>query len=345
MNEDDKKGMRCVRRKKQRKRRIRRRILRTVFLLSIITFLYIWVLVNKTKENKRIDTFLSAEVIDGESDAEIFLQTGEKEYEEDTLPLEIGRPVSRSDEEVLERLKELGQSSKRIQCIYENYKKYPVEMLTALANNPEMVDFVIGYLETETYEADLTEQEKKSAYPLFLQWDKRWGYHEYGNSNIGLSGCGPTSLSMVLYYLTRDEKYTPDYVADYSMRNGYYVDGSGTSWELMLDYPKKCGLSVYQPALMENKLISLLDRGQVIICAMSRGDFTSAGHFIVIYGYDETGFLVNDPNCVYRSQRTWTYDELQWQIKSIWAYEKNSDGINSVFERSEETIYFIEKTD
>ena len=41
-----------------------------------------------------------------------------------------------------------------------------------------------------------------------------------------------------------------------------------------------------------------LDAGRFLICAMKKGDFTAAGHFIVVYGYDESGFLVNDPNCV-----------------------------------------------
>ena len=45
--------------------------------------------------------------------------------------------------------------------------------------------------------------------PLFLQWDPRWGYTEYGeDSFLGLSGCGPTCLSMVLYYLTGDKSLT-----------------------------------------------------------------------------------------------------------------------------------------
>ena len=67
---------------------------------------------------------------------------------------------------------------------------------------------------------------------------------------------------------------------------------------------------------------ALLDNGSLIICAMSRGDFTLAGHFIVIRGYDREGFLVNDPNCLSRSRRHWTFSQLKPQIKGIWAYTK-----------------------
>lgn len=52
---------------------------------------------------------------------------------------------------------------------------------------------------------------------------------------IGLSGCGPTCLSMVLLALTEDEEATPYEVARFSEENGYYVEGSGTAWSLMTE--------------------------------------------------------------------------------------------------------------
>ncbi len=313
-------GRRINRRKQRSRKKIRNRMCGIVSFGGLLIVFVIFIM-SITKQSASQEDSTGMEAIERKEAVEYLPQKSEDRIAPVTL--QIGRPVSRSEDEVLERIRELSEISDEIKEIYEEYSMYPPEMLAALANNPEMADFVLGYLEEEAVKTEggsFTKQEKEEAYPLFLQWDKRWGYHEYGNSNVGLCGCGPTCLSMVVYYLTRNENYTPDYIADYSMQNGYYVDGSGTSWELMLEYPQKCGLRVEQPALMENKLMTLLDNGHIIICAMGRGDFTSAGHFIVIYGYDETGFLVNDPNCIARSQRTWSFDELKWQIRSIWAY-------------------------
>lgn len=47
-----------------------------------------------------------------------------------------------------------------------------------------------------------------------------------------------------------------------------------------------------------------------------------AEEYIMIYGYDENGFKINDPNCIYRSSRYWTYEELCSQIRILWSYEK-----------------------
>lgn len=235
----------------------------------------------------------------------------------------VEKPIQRTSSQILERLSELGQNNPVIQEIYNNYSMYPENLLAALANNPEMTDFVTGYLDGgRTTAGGLTSHEKEQDFPLLLQWDPRWGYQPYGTDNIGLTGCGPTCMSMVLFYLTRDEKLTPDRIAAYSMENGYYVEGTGTAWALMEDMPMLYDIKVTKPRSSERVMKSVLDDGGIIICAMGEGDFTVSGHFIVIYGYDTKGFKVNDPNCVVRSSKSWTFDELEPQIKNIWAYEK-----------------------
>ena len=232
----------------------------------------------------------------------------------------VDRPRERTMEQVWERLSQLAEEDERIAGILENSYKYPDKLLEALANNPEMTDFVMGYEENAgRVSGTLTQDEMKQDFPLFLQWDPRWGYGDYGDgSNIGLAGCGPTCLSMALFYLTGDESLTPDRMAEYSMKNGYYISGTGTAWALLQDVPEQYGISVSQPKAEENTMKTALDNGSVIICSMGPGDFTAAGHFIVIYGYDKKGFLVNDPNCVARSRQTWSFSDLKGQIKNIW---------------------------
>ena len=236
----------------------------------------------------------------------------------------VGKPMDRTAKEVLQKLKELGGANPTILEIYQNHSLYPDDLLAALANNPEMADFVAGYLNRTDYATSgLTSLEKEQEHPLFLQWDPRWGYESYGTeSNIGLAGCGPTCLSMVLFYLTGDETLTPDKIAKYSMDNGYYMQGTGTAWALMEDVPKRYDIKVSSLSKSAANMKAVLDNNSIIICSMGKGDFTAFGHFIVIYGYDENGFFVNDPNCIARSRRNWTYSEIEKQIKKIWVYTK-----------------------
>ena len=234
-------------------------------------------------------------------------------------------PVVRTREQALEKIKELSQWFPILHHVYDNEEQYGNSLIMALAGNPEMADFAYGYLTREpVVTGGFTEDEVPEEYPLFLQWDIRWGYMPYGNTggNMGSSGCGPACLSMAVFYLTGNRECTPDAVAQYSMDNGYYVAGAGTAWSLLYDYPKEHGLTSSSVGRSEAKLKAELDKGNILICSVKPGDFTAGGHFILIYGYDENGFKVNDPKCIYRSRLSWTYEQIKDDIKQTWSIGK-----------------------
>ena len=133
------------------------------------------------------------------------------------------------DKDVEDTLAKLAKENEDIAGIYAERSKYPEELLAALAANQEMTDFVKGYLASDgTVTGGISEEEKGQSFPLFLQWDKRWGYSPYGRSSICISGCGPTCLSMVIFSLTRDDHATPDALA----RFGILYGGPGNALEL-----------------------------------------------------------------------------------------------------------------
>lgn len=225
------------------------------------------------------------------------------------------------DPELEQQLAVLAAEDEEIAAIYANRGQYPEELLAALAGNPEIAAFVAGYPEAEKKATDgFSEEELEADNPLLLQWDSRWGYASYGDSNIGIAGCAPTCLSMVILSLTGNSEATPDALADYSMRNGHYVEGIGTAWTLLSDGAEAYGLTVRELGLDEDAMKTCLNRGGLIICSMRPGDFTTSGHFIVIYDYDANGFYVNDPNSMIRSARQWSFGDIKYQIKNIWSY-------------------------
>ncbi len=332
--------------KRQAEYRARRKYRQRLFLLfliiiNVIVVLNIW---NVNIQIKQLQVTLqrleNARYENEKTETVEISADGLTDYVSRISTAEVGKPRSRTWMETLQTLDMLGQSNPLIDEISRNNSLYPEDMLMALANNPEMADYVAGYpeymqmqenrntsvMDEKSEAAGLSEAEKAQEYPLLLQWDPRWGYQIYGKSNyIGIAGCGPTCLAMVMYYLTKEESFTPDRIAAYAMSNGYYVEGTGTAWALMKDLPETYGIEVKEHKISERALKGALEDGELLICAMREGDFTAAGHFIVIYGYDEFGFKVNDPNCVARSRRRWSYDEIGEQIKSVWGYRKNTE--------------------
>lgn len=196
--------------------------------------------------------------------------------------------------------------------------EWPWEIIALYENNPETREFVLNYPDREEIKVDITGYSTQTV-PLFLQWDPMWGYEKYGTSCIAVTGCGPTCLAMAGYYLTGDINMTPDQIAQFAQRNGYYQKGYGSSWTLISEGAGKLGLTATELPLVKKKMTDALEAGNPVILALGAGDFTSSGHYIVLTGYEDGAFTVNDPNSRVRSERTWTYEELEGQIRNIWA--------------------------
>lgn len=197
--------------------------------------------------------------------------------------------------------------------------EYPKSLIELLERNPETEAFVLDYPFREECELDLSAYEDSQTVPLFLQWDPMWGYEKYGSDVIGITGCGPTCLAMVGYYLTGDENYSPGQIADFAWKNGYYESGYGSSWTLISEGGEELGFEVTELPLVKKKMVDSLEAGNPIILAMGPGDFTSSGHYIVLTGVEDGAFRVNDPNSRENSEKLWSYEEIEGQIRNIWA--------------------------
>lgn len=198
--------------------------------------------------------------------------------------------------------------------------EWPDELIELLDRNPETKDFVLNYplKKNITTEVDLSEYKDCDSVPLFMQWDERWGYNEYAGELMGISGCGPTCLSMVSVYLLNNTDYTPQYIAEFAETNGYSVSGNGSSWTLISNGGEELGLDITEIPLVEKRIIDNLEVGNPIICVMGPGDFTSTGHFIVITDFEDGKVKINDPNSKSRSEKLWELSDVMGQIRNLW---------------------------
>lgn len=199
---------------------------------------------------------------------------------------------------------------------------YPQVVREAFATAKENVEYLLNFpfLKDVKQDVDISGYDISKGVPLFIQWDERWGYLPYAGNYAGLAACGPTCLSMVAYYLTGDPIYTPVYMMEYAEANGYCGNRQGTYWSFFTEGAVKLGFIVKEEYKTEQKLKNLLNEDKLIILSMGPGHFTSAGHFIVVTGYENGYFTINDPNSYENSARKWKYEEFQDQIKNIWSF-------------------------
>lgn len=235
---------------------------------------------------------------------------------------DIAAPVSLSKDDIQTRLQELAKEHPEFLDIYNHSDEYSKKILSVLCNNPEMIDFVKDYNGAKNQATGgIKKSEISNGIPLLLQWDKRWGYVEFGDNVMGLSGCAPTCLSMVVAGLTGDTDISPDKVAKFITKNGYYVEGTGTAWSVMTEGVQEFNIEGREMSLDKNSVFEELKNGHPIICSVRPGDFTTSGHFIVLTEIKNGKIKVNDPNSSVRS-RVWSYDALEGQIKNLWSFQE-----------------------
>ena len=190
-----------------------------------------------------------------------------------------------------------------------------VEMLE---RNPEMEEFVLNYPLREDLRTDLSGYDLSQGMPLLMQWDKRWGYLEYGGSMVAVTGSGPLCLSMAGYYLTEDEKFYPENVVRFAIDNEYYSAVSGSKKSLISEGGPALGLDVKEVSVVQDKMATYLNAGNPIIAAVGPGDFTSSSHFIVLTGCRDGLVTVHDPNSYVNSGKEWRFEDLIPQITNLW---------------------------
>ena len=203
-------------------------------------------------------------------------------------------------------------------------REVPEELVEFMEEYPETREFVVDYLfqPADKPSMDISAEVTQGVIPHFLQWDSRWGYEMYGDSSIAVSGCGPTALSEVYTGLTGKTDMNPYEMAQWAQKIGYHIPGEGTAWEMMTTGAYALGLEAWGIAKTEEAMLQTLRDGNPIIAAVAPGDFTYFGHFIVLVSVDSNGNIsIRDSNSNIRTQRTWTADELLWQINEMWAYD------------------------
>lgn len=199
---------------------------------------------------------------------------------------------------------------------------YPQDLLDLYARNPETEKFVLEYPERKDQPSsiDLSQYQDTSTVPLLMQWDQQWGYETYSGNLFGLTGCGPTCLSMVAIYLSGDTTMNPAWMGEFATQHGYVSEGNGSAWTLFSEGGRELGFDVTEIPLDEQRIIKNLQVGNPIVVSMGKGDFTTTGHFIVMTGYTDGKIQVNDPNSRANSEKLWSFDNIKGQIKNLWVF-------------------------
>lgn len=132
---------------------------------------------------------------------------------------------------------------------------------------------------------------------FYTQYDPSWSGHPL---NIARSGCGPTSMAMVISTLTGRQVFPPE-IATFALNGGHYIRGVGSSWSLFPSASREYGLncdfiaSSYDLSAMK----PYFDKGALIV--FSGRSLNGGGHIMVATGIEDNKLKLNDPASISRT--------------------------------------------
>lgn len=168
----------------------------------------------------------------------------------------------------------------------------------------------------------------------YKQYDGKWGGLYYAvdgeKSTIKSSGCGPTALANVLAAIV--SKYIdPVTLAAWARYHNYKVKNNGTSHSFFAACAKAYGVNVRkvtptniygQPEnAIHKQMLNELQKGNWLIALMGKGNWTSGGHYITVYGCENGMVYINDPASAKAKRACNTWELFKSQVKYYWVVE------------------------
>lgn len=197
---------------------------------------------------------------------------------------------------------------------------------TTIASNKNKPE--LSYIESVNQKIENQELSNRLPIKLLLQTDNRWKDIAYGSGNpegntIELNGCAIVSLTMLASYLDQQD-YVPQDILNWSKEN-YYSEGEGTQWLIFSDFASE---KQYQFENLGDDIQQVKDHLQQkrpIVVSVGPGLFTETGHIMVLTGFDNGTFWINDPNDSKEkghAERQFQEEELQANAVNFWSIYK-----------------------
>lgn len=218
--------------------------------------------------------------------------------------------------------------NKKLSWIAAHADEYKDARLCELALREDgAIDFVAGLPKAKSTAKKYGDGNEKGSYPLLYDWDTRWGYVKYADSVMGVTGSGPTSLSMAYMGLTGKTDQTPNALAELSTEGKYTDEASGTKKGFFTKVGSKVGLGVKEYASSADNLSIVLEGG-VAIVQLNANFTTPYAHWaLVVKTNDDGSVTMYDPDSTSASGHTWAAGTIA----------KNSSTLLSVTAASDDT--------
>ena len=181
-------------------------------------------------------------------------------------------------------------------------------LLELALREPDAIAYVAGYAEKNAPKGASAygDSASKGYYPKLFNWDTRWGYVTYGDGPMGLTGSGPTALSMAYIGLTGKTDQTPDALAKKATENEGVDKVYDTTPEFMVNTAEELGLEVEELSASSENMSENLQSGTAILVQLRERSLTDEAHWALAVGRNLDGSInLYDPTSSAVSEHPW----------------------------------------
>ncbi|MDO5118683.1 MAG: hypothetical protein Q4D48_01255 [Coriobacteriales bacterium] len=151
----------------------------------------------------------------------------------------------------------------------------------------------------------------KGYYPKLFIWDTRWGYVTYGEGPMGLTGSGPTALSMAYMGLTGKTDQTPDALAKKAMTAEATDKVYDTKPDFFFDAAEELGLKIEEFSPTGENLSENIQSGTAILVQLRERTLTDNAHWALAIGRNLDGSInLYDPTSTAVTEHPWDPDTI-----------------------------------
>ena len=167
-----------------------------------------------------------------------------------------------------------------------------------------------------------TDEELNSAeIPAVYMEDPRWVYED---PSIESQGCVAVALTMANLYLNHNSDADPIKIINYADEIGQFSLG-GIEQEGISDIIEHFGMTSEEhifdvengERISESELKSAVDTEEAVLMVGLRGE-TFGSHVLIVKGYDDNGFYINDPADPENTAVQWDFEVFENELVRYW---------------------------
>ena len=187
---------------------------------------------------------------------------------------------------------------------------------------PDAISFVAGSLSADGSSQAYGESLATGEIPLFYTYDPRWGYVAYADGIIGVTGSGPTALSMAAMGLTGKNTYDPASVAASITSSNLASGTTGMDDSYLTGHAGDVGLAATGVEASSDGIYNPISEGQLVIIKLKSdsGVGSAMAHWALIIGINpDNSVTVYDPTSSYASTHSWSLGAISSRTDTAYA--------------------------